>query len=105
MAARRHVEYSVILTPSVASLDRSGKLLIGAADMAAFLGVSKARVHYLVGTGRIPPPIRLGYGRCSRWSVMELLEWVEAGCPRRDDWIEQRGWTGWVRRPGHGLLW
>ena len=46
------------------------------------------------GTG-LPLPVRLGLGKSYRWSILELAEWVEAGCPRRRKWIEMRGHSGW----------
>ena len=101
----RQVEYSVILKPSVEYLQRCGKLLLDTQEMADFLRVPRVKVPRLVYTDRIPLPLRLGLGRCLRWSVLELLEWVAAGCPRRTEWIEQRGWSGWARRRGYGLLW
>ena len=100
MSARRNIEYRVIITPSVEHLRGCGKLLVGVEEMAAFLGLPKTKVRQLEGTERIPLPVRLG--RCPRWSVLELLEWVEAGCPRCLQWIEQRGWSGSVRRTTHG---
>ena len=44
--------------------------------MSAFLGVPANKVHQLTYNDRIPLPVKLGLGRCSRWSVFELLEWV-----------------------------
>ena len=63
--------------------------------MAEFLGLSAKATGSLVYTDRIPLPCRLGLGQCYRWSVLELLEWVEAGCPRRTEWIKMRGSSGW----------
>lgn len=100
---RRAIEYRVVLRPSVDKLIVPERVMIGVAQMAAFLGVSRMNVYKLIGTDRIPSPIRLGLGNCVRWSVFELLEWVEAGCPRRADWIEQRGWSGWARN--HASRW
>jgi predicted DNA-binding transcriptional regulator AlpA len=67
--------------------------------------VADAKVHQYIATGRIPLPIKLGLGGCPRWSVLELLEWVQAGCPRRTQWINQRGWSGWARDYSHHLSW
>jgi predicted DNA-binding transcriptional regulator AlpA len=95
--AKRKIEYRVIIKPSVERLLAHGKLMVNAEHMADFLGVTRMKVHELTGTDRIPLPIHLGLGKCARWSVFELLEWVESGCPRRVAWIEQRGWSGWAR--------
>ena len=91
----RHIEYRNTLQPSIAFLEQSEKLLLDSGDLAAFLGVSRAVVQQLVYTDRIPLPVRLGLGKCFRWSVLELLEWVHVGCPRRTRWIEERGRSGW----------
>ena len=95
--AGRKIEYRTVLKPSVERLVKQGHLMVGTAQMAVFLGVSQEKVHRLRSNGRLPLPIRLGLGQMPRWSVYELLEWVEAGCPPAGDWIKQRGWSGWVR--------
>jgi len=94
----RAIEYTVILKPSVDSLMASGSLMIDSTGMADFLGLSVQKINQLACTDRIPIPCRLGFGNCPRWSVLELLEWVEAGCPRRGKWIEMRGSSGSYRR-------
>lgn len=68
--------------------------MIDSKDMAKFLGVSQIVMDQLISTDRVPGQCRLGLGTCLRWSVLELLEWVEAGCPRRRKWIEMRGRSG-----------
>ncbi len=102
--ARRRREDAFILKPSVDYLAGCGCLLINPKRMAEFLGIPVAKVHPLASTDRIPVPLRLGFGHSPRWSVLELLEWVAAGCPRRVAWIERIGWSGSVRKSGH-LLW
>jgi predicted DNA-binding transcriptional regulator AlpA len=86
---------STILKPSVDCLRRQGKLLLDASEMGEFLGVEEKKVHQLTFNDRIPLPVSVGFGKCRRWSVIELLEWVEAGCPRRTEWIAARGQSGW----------
>ena len=81
------------------------RLLLDTKHTAAFLGVPTNKVYQLTYNDRIPLPVKLGLGRCPRWSVFELREWVEAGCPRRTAWIEKRGWSGWARRHRCGLPW
>lgn len=90
----RNVEYRHVLKPSVEYLERCGRLILDSGQMAEFLGVSQKVMTQLSSTDRVPGPCRLGLGTCFRWSVLELLEWVEAGCPRRHDWIKQRGRSG-----------
>jgi predicted DNA-binding transcriptional regulator AlpA len=90
----RKIEYRNILKPSVDYLGRCGCLMIDSSEMAEFLGVSQKVMTQLASTDRVPGPCRLGLGTCFRWSVLELLEWVEADCPRRQEWIKQRGQSG-----------
>ena len=89
------IEYKHVLKPSIEYLERSGKLMLDMAGMAEFLGVPAKTLAQLGYTDRIPLPCRLGFGNRRRWSVLELLEWVQAGCPRRSKWIEMRGSSGW----------
>ena len=90
----RTIEYKHVLKPSVEYLERCGTLMLDTPRMAEFVGVPTKTLTQLVYTDRIPLPCRLGLGKCMRWSVLELLEWVEASCPRRGKWIEIRGPRG-----------
>jgi predicted DNA-binding transcriptional regulator AlpA len=91
----RKIEYAHALRPSVEWLERSGRLMLDTAEMAEFLGITRKTMAQLVYTERVPLPCRISVGKCFRWSVLELLEWVEAGCPKRSDWIRIRGESGW----------
>lgn len=91
----RRRNYVNILKPSVTYLRSQETLLLDIAQMTQFLGVRRTVVEQLVYNDRIPLPVKLGLGDCRRWSVIELLEWVEAGCPRRTAWIAARGQSGW----------
>lgn len=84
-----------VLRPSVRFLRESGKLVLTTADMAEFLQVPRATVQQLVYSDRIPLPMHLGLGKILRWNVFELLQWIEADCPRRRVWIKMRGTSGW----------
>ncbi len=94
----REIEYRHTLKPSVEFLAHCGTLMIDSKGMAEFLHVPSKAVTGLVDNGRIPFPCQLGLGKCLRWSLLELLEWVEAGCPRRRQWMKMRGSSGWCRR-------
>jgi hypothetical protein len=94
----RPIEYKNILKPSIEYLEHCGTLMLDTLGMAKFLGVPAKKMAQLVYTDRIPLPCRLGFGKCRRWSVLEMLEWVEAGCPRRGKWIEIRGSSGWCQQ-------
>lgn len=99
----RPIEYKNILSPSVDFLQTVDTLFLDVDQMAQFLGVGAKTVKQLVFTNRIPVPVRLGFVRSLRWSVLELAEWVEAGCPGRDRWIEMRGHSGWIRHHKRGF--
>lgn len=60
-------------------------LMVGPKPAARILGVSIAKWHAMNAGGQVPKPVRFG-GRCPRWSVDELRQWIEAGCPSRDQW-------------------
>lgn len=90
----RKIEHRHILKPSVEYLEGCGRLMLDSSEMAEFLGVSQKAMMQLASTDRVPGPCRLGFRTCFRWSVLELLEWVEADCPRRRDWIKLRGRSG-----------
>jgi predicted DNA-binding transcriptional regulator AlpA len=84
-------EYQHILRPSVDYLEDCGYLLLDIEAMATFLQIPRSALQYLVHTERIPQPVQLGFGKSLRWSVLDLLDWVQAGCPRATAWIEMRG--------------
>ncbi len=91
-------DYKHILRPSCAFLEGCGKLLLDTRDLAEFLQVPLKAVKQLAYSDRIPMPVTLGLGTCIRWNVIELLDWVESGCPRRTKWMEMRGRSVWYPR-------
>jgi hypothetical protein len=94
----RPIEYTNILKPSVDVLERCGTLMINTRVMAEFLGIPAKKMGQLRCTDRLPLPCRVGLGKAIRWSVLELLEWVAVGCPRRGKWAEMRRSSGhWWR--------
>lgn len=66
--------------------------LLNVRDVAARVRVSVRQVWKLASSGRIPKPVRLG--RSVRWRAAELQAWIEAGCPARDQWKQQRAGGG-----------
>jgi predicted DNA-binding transcriptional regulator AlpA len=73
--------------PNSALLD---PLAVDNAGAAKMLGISESHLYALKRTARLgPTPIRLG--RCCRYRVSELVEWVNAGCPARARWQAMRG--------------
>lgn len=95
---RPQCSIKVILKPDAEFLKRCDRLLLSSKQMAEFLGISAIQVTWLVYSDRIPLPLKIGWGRCLRWSAYELREWVDASCPRRGKWIEIHGSSGWLRK-------
>jgi excisionase family DNA binding protein len=61
------------------------RLLVGAAEAAAMLGVSRATFLRLDRTGRLGPrSVRLG--RLVRWHRQQIEQWAAQGCPPRATW-------------------
>jgi predicted DNA-binding transcriptional regulator AlpA len=65
--------------------DDVSPLLLKANDAARMCGKS---LRTWDSAGLIPQPVRIG--RSTLWRLDELRRWVEAGCPRRDEWEAQR---------------
>ena len=56
--------------------------LIGVGKVAELLDCSQRTVSRLADCGRLPRPRKVG--RLVRWSVGEIRDWVENGCPKQD---------------------
>jgi hypothetical protein len=91
-------EYRYILKPSIDYLKDCGYLLLNTQEMANFLQIPPKAVQQMVYMDRIPLPVRLKFCNCMRWNVIELLQWVQAGCPRRTEWIRIHGKSGWYKQ-------
>lgn len=63
-------------------------LLVTAKQAAAACGKSLRTWRTWDAAGRIPQPLRIG--RSTMWRIDELRQWVNAGCPRRDEWEAMR---------------
>ena len=62
-------------------------LLLSAKDSAKLLGIGRTLFYSMYSSGRLGPlPIR--FGRRVLWDRKELEAWIEAGCPKRDRWLE-----------------
>jgi predicted DNA-binding transcriptional regulator AlpA len=70
-------EIQIALTP----------LLIDADGVAVLLGVSRRTVYSMQSTGELGP-MALTVGGRKLWRTSELGEWVAAGCPRREVWLD-----------------
>jgi prophage regulatory protein len=58
--------------------------LLSAKELGKVLSLSKRQVFRLNSAGKIPAPIRIGGS--VRWNSAEILTWIAAGCPDRDNW-------------------
>lgn len=70
--------------------DRKGsyRLLVTAKEAAAMCGKKLRTWRSWDAAGYIPKPVRLGGS--TLWRLEELKSWIEAGCPRRSEWENQR---------------
>jgi len=59
-------------------------LLLTARQAAKTCGKSLRTWRTWDSAGWIPQPIRIG--RSTLWRADELRQWVDAGCPRREEW-------------------
>ncbi len=64
-------------------------LLVDADALATLLCISPRQVSRLNSAGKLPPSITLG--RCRRWRVDEVREWLAAGGPPRSRWNLRSG--------------
>ncbi len=59
-------------------------LLVTKHEVANMLGVSIRTIQNRSRDGQMPKPIRLG--QLSRFRKQEIIDWINAGCPHKDDW-------------------
>ncbi len=50
-------------------------------ESAGSCGISEKTWFRMCDSGRAPQGVRLS-ARCRRWRRREILDWLEAGCPR-----------------------
>jgi predicted DNA-binding transcriptional regulator AlpA len=61
---------------------------IDAEGVAELLGVSAKTVRRLNDGGKLPPPLSIDVGGV-RWSRNVILDWIDAGCPDRLEWMSR----------------
>lgn len=59
-------------------------ILIDKKKVAFLLQISERHVNRLVELRAIPAPVRLG--AAIRWRLVDILEWIDAGCPTQRNW-------------------
>ena len=61
--------------------------LVGVEHAASLLGISVTAFKALDRTGQVGPlPVQIGTLQRRLYSVSELRQWAEAGCPTREKW-------------------
>ena len=58
--------------------------LLNAKALAGCLSVSLRQLHRMNKAKVIPGPVTLG--RCVRWRLTEISDWLAAGSPSREEW-------------------
>jgi predicted DNA-binding transcriptional regulator AlpA len=71
------------------SVQRLAPLAVDAVGLADLLSCSLRHVRRLDAEALIPRGFLLG-GRCKRWRVDEIREWLSAGSPDRGAWERRR---------------
>ena len=59
-------------------------LLLSTTHAAELIGCSKQALRNWHLFGRVPVPTKIG--NRLYWKRAELVEWIEAGCPKREEW-------------------
>ena len=69
--------------------DSNERLLVSAEKAAAMLSIGRSHFYSMLSSGQIGPMAHK-LGNRSLFSVNELRDWVNAGMPPRQRWIEQK---------------
>lgn len=68
--------------------------LVEPKEAGRLLGISRSQFLAIDKSGRLgPQAVNLGYGakrQCRRWNTDELRNWVNGGCPTRQEWVEKK---------------
>jgi predicted DNA-binding transcriptional regulator AlpA len=72
-------------------------LLLGTRKAAELCGVSPRTWTTHDACGKVPLAVRLGRSRF--WRTEELRDWVRAGCPDREMWLEMEPAKKYLRSP------
>ena len=64
--------------------DEPQSLQVTAKQSAQICGKSLRTWRTWDAAGLIPQPVRIG--RSTLWRLEELRDWIQAGCPRREEW-------------------
>ena len=78
----------VFITTTVLS-DGNERLLVGTKQASEMLSIGRSHFYSMLSSGQIGPTAHK-LGKRSLFSVNELREWVNAGMPPRQKWMEQK---------------
>jgi len=56
-------------------------LAVDAGQLGYLLGVSKSTIERMNVSGKLPKPVH--FGKCCRWPVETIREWLQMGAPDR----------------------
>jgi excisionase family DNA binding protein len=75
--------------------------VLTADEAADLLGISVRHLWACLASGRLgPQPI--AFGRAKRWRKEELLAWIAAGAPPRDQWLARESNPDFQHGGRHG---
>ena len=64
---------------------QESSILLPTNEAAALVGANVRTWYTWDQLGFVPKPIRIGAKLF--WRRAELLDWIDAGCPKREDWV------------------
>lgn len=73
--------------PIAPSVDATAVLTLD--GVAAELGYSRTKIWRMRSAGELLDPVT--EGRRPRWSLVEVREWIAAGCPGASAWRHEKG--------------
>lgn len=79
------------MSQTATQTDQANSLLLNADAAAGMLAISRTLFYEMHSDGRLGP-MAIRFGRCSRWRRDEMVKWVEADCPPRRQWQDQKKW-------------
>ncbi len=84
-----YVPKSKATTKKLRKTDHDKRILYNTREAAVVCCVSQRtwRIWHLMGF--VPTPIKIG--RSLFWRVDEIKQWIDEGCPIRDEWIYRPG--------------
>ncbi len=69
------------------SRKKEESILLSSGRAAELIGCSVQALRNWHLYGRVPVPIVIG--NRLYWKRSEILQWIETGCPRRDEWKQR----------------